>query len=55
MHTFLGQGARLPKWEESGVDTTRHNILGLALVIVSYRALVEGLTLVIGERGYYRR
>jgi hypothetical protein len=28
MHAFSGQGARLPEWEESGVDTTVHHILG---------------------------
>ena len=29
MHASLGQDARLPDWEESGVDTTGHHILGL--------------------------
>jgi hypothetical protein len=34
MHTFLGQGARLPEWEVSGVDTTGHHILALIEVLI---------------------
>jgi hypothetical protein len=35
IYTFSGQGTRLSELEVSGVDTTRHNILGLD----SFRAL----------------
>jgi hypothetical protein len=36
MHAFSGQGARLPKWEESGADTTAHHILGRYGIEIPY-------------------
>jgi hypothetical protein len=39
MTAFLGQDARLPDWEESGVDTTGHYMLGLPRRIILVRYL----------------
>jgi hypothetical protein len=58
MHAFSGQGAQLPDWEESQVDTTGRHILGLQSTCSTRKCLKQTRIVVdklLATKGYKDR